>query len=200
MRLLFIDDHLLVRDALTHFLCQADASIFVEGAADVQEAIRRADGSSFDLILLDYRLPKISGPQAIEVMRETYPDTPIIVLSGAITLDDANNAMDLGVAGVISKSIEGKDLWTTIRAHVNGMNSISRSITTAPDSDAGQSALTRRESQVLRLLVNGLNNKQIALDLGLAEITIRLHVRQILKKLGAKSRTDAVRITLTQTL
>lgn len=193
MRLLFVDDHLLVREALTYFLhTSAPDSIIVE-ASDVSEAISRFEGDAYDLILLDYRLPGVSGVNAIGALKQCYPQTPIVVLSGAITHEEANGALDLGVSGVISKSIKGNELWATIQAHLDGDSSISREIRPAPGAP-GQAEMTRRELQVSALLVQGMNNKEIANELGLAEITIRLHVRQILRKLGARSRTDAVRI------
>jgi two-component system, NarL family, nitrate/nitrite response regulator NarL len=194
MRFLFVDDHQMVREALTYFLRNSAGMPDVVGVGSVDEAEVHADGQ-FDLILLDFKLPRISGTNAVVAMQQMYPDTPIIVLSGAITLEEANNALDLGVAGVISKSIEARELWNSISSHMNGAISISKSIVATKDSPQLES-LSQRERQVARLLVSGLRNKEIATELGLAEITVRLYMRQLLKKLNARSRTDAVRILL----
>ena len=197
MRILFVDDHHLVRDALTWFLCKSDESIDVVGAGNVAEALGRAD-AEFDLVLLDYKMPGLSGLPAIQAIQEGFPEAPIIVLSGAVTHAEACQALDAGVAGVISKDVAGDQLWDAIRSHMNGVSSISPSIgeAAAPGSPALPVALSKRELQVANLLVAGHPNKTIANMLGIAEITVRLNLRQIYRKLGARSRTDAVRMMM----
>ena len=199
MRILFIDDHHLVREALTWFLSQSVEKIEVVGVGTVDAALNLSQAEYFDLILLDYKMPGISGHRAIQTIRQRYDDTPIIILSGAITLEEANQALDLGVAGVISKDVEGHQLWDVIRSHMSGVSSISPTIAGAilPHNEL-IGTLSKRELQVAQLLVAGYPNKTIATQLGIADITVRLNLRQVYRKLGASSRTDAVRIMLQQ--
>lgn len=208
MRILFIDDHQLVREALAYYLKAGDGKIEVVEAGSLGEAIRRSQNIDFDVVLLDYRLPGVTGNAAVAAACHHFPETPVIVLSGAVTRDEAQSALAHGAAGVISKEIEGRQLMATIRGITEGEGDIfglyepdaARSPT--PAASVRQygfisMSLSNREAQVAQLLVAGLSNKEIAKALGIADITVRLHLRRVFSKLGARSRTDAVRIILT---
>jgi two-component system, NarL family, nitrate/nitrite response regulator NarL len=208
MRILLVDDHQLVREALAYYLKAGDDKIDVIEAGSLDEAIRRSHGPDFDIVLLDYRLPGVSGDAAVAVACHHFPETPVIVLSGAVTRDEARSALGRGAAGVISKEIEGRQLMATIRGIIEGEGDIfglyePGSVYPAPAAaSVRQQALaamrlSNREAQVAQLLVDGLSNKEIATALGIADITVRLHLRRAFMKLGARSRTDAVRIILT---
>ena len=205
MRILFIDDHQLVREALAYYLKAGDESIEVVEAGSLDEAIRRAQKPDFDVVLLDYRLPGVTGDNAVALACQHFRETPIIVLSGAVTRDEARTALARGAAGVISKEIEGRQLMATIRGIIDGESDIFGLYEPASpptpaalrQSGLGSLSLSNREAQVAQLLVDGLSNKEIAKALGIADITVRLHLRRVFSKLGARSRTDAVRIILT---
>jgi two-component system, NarL family, nitrate/nitrite response regulator NarL len=201
LRILFVDDHQLVREALTYYLKSTDRTIEVVEASSLGDAADR-ETAKFDVVLLDYRLPGLTGDTAVASACRRFPDAPIIVLSGAITRREAESALRHGAAGVISKGIEGKDLMATIRSiiggerHISGLSETSSTHVTDARANDWLSGLTNREGQVGRLLLDGLSNKEIANILGIAEITVRLHLRQLYRKLGAQSRTDAVRLML----
>jgi two-component system, NarL family, nitrate/nitrite response regulator NarL len=208
MRILFVDDHQLVREALAYYLKAGDETIEVVEAGSLDEAIRRPQKPDFDIVLLDYRLPGVTGDAAVALACHHFPETPIIVLSGAVTRDEARSALTHGAAGVISKEIEGRQLMATIRGIVDGEGDIfglyepDPAHPPTPVASLRQHALvfmslSNREAQVAQLLVDGLSNKEIATALGIADITVRLHLRRVFSKLGARSRTDAVRIILT---
>ncbi|HKW53158.1 MAG TPA: response regulator transcription factor [Stellaceae bacterium] len=206
MRILLVDDHQLVRQALSHYLKFGDASIDVIEAGSLNDVVRHGYHAPFDVVLLDYRLPGTSGDAAIVAIRQLFPQTPVIVLSGAITREEARSALVRGAAGVISKDIEGRRLLQTIRDIIGGEvqifglaepSAFPPPIPVAAAQEHGRAAnLSNREAQVARLLVEGLSNKEIAKALGIAEITVRLHLRRVFHKVGARSRTDAVRIIL----
>jgi two-component system, NarL family, nitrate/nitrite response regulator NarL len=205
MRVLLVDDHQLVREALSHYLKSGDGSIDVVEAGSLEDVVRQGYRAPFDVVLLDYRLPGTKGDAAIAAMRQLFPETPVIVLSGAITREEARSALVGGAAGVISKDIEGRRLLQTIRDIIGGELQISGlaepsslpPIPLAAPQERGRAAnLSNREAQVARLLVEGLSNKEIAKALGIADITVRLHLRRVFHKVGARNRIDAVRIIL----
>lgn len=206
MRILFIDDHRLVREALSHYLKSDDGSINVVEAGSLDDVVRQGHQAPFDVVLLDYRLPGTSGNAAVVATRGLFPETPVIVLSGAITREEAQSALRLGAAGVISKDVEGRCLLETIRDIIRGEFQIlgvadsasfpSQIPGTAALKCGGTINLSDREAQVARLLIEGLSNKEIAKVLDIADITVRLHLSSVFNKVGARNRTDAVRILL----
>lgn len=208
MRILLVDDHHLVREALTYYLKASDESIEVVEAGSLGEAISQPQAPGFDIVLLDYRLPGMTGDNAVAAACQHFHETPVIVLSGSMTRDEALSALARGAAGVISKDIEGRRLMATIRGIVDGKLQVS-GLNEPPSFDPAalpghgrhqsiaEGSLSDREAQVAGLLVDGLSNKEIAKALGIADITVRLHLRTAFRKLGARSRTDAVRIILT---
>jgi DNA-binding NarL/FixJ family response regulator len=206
VRILLIDDHQLVREALAYYLKSSGEGIDVLEAGGLAEVADQPPADTVDLVLLDYRLPGLSGERAVAAACERFPETPVIVLSGAVTRDEAQAALRSGAAGVISKDIEGGRLMQTIHAIVDGDAQIfglfdpvpapaAERRTTAP---AALADLSVRERQVAELLVAGRSNKEIADALNIADITVRLHLRRLFRKLDARSRTDAVRIILTR--
>ncbi|HWG79072.1 MAG TPA: response regulator transcription factor [Stellaceae bacterium] len=205
MRILIVDDHQLVREALAYYLKAGDEQIEVVEAGSLDEAMRRPQKPDFDVVLLDYRLPGVTGDTAVAIACQHFRETPVIVLSGAVTRDEARTALARGAAGVISKEIEGRQLMATIRGIIEGESDIFGLYEPASPSPAASlrqpglasPGLSNREAQVAQLLVDGLSNKEIAKALGIADITVRLHLRRVFSKLGARSRTDAVRIILT---
>jgi two-component system, NarL family, nitrate/nitrite response regulator NarL len=208
VRILFVDDHQLVREALAYYLKASDEKIEVVEAGSLDEALRQAHERDFDIVLLDYRLPGMTGDAAVTAACHHFPETPVIVLSGAVTQDEARSALARGAAGVISKGIEGRHLMATIKGIIDGEGDIfglyEPQFAHPPTPPAlarlhgmASANLSNRETQVAQLLVDGLSNKEIAKALGIADITVRLHLRRVFRKLGARSRTDAVRIILT---
>lgn len=195
-RVLLADDHDLVRDSI-RLLLVAFGEAEVSLAKDVKEAIDLIRASDpFDLILLDYWMPGVNGTEGLASVIQIADGVPVAVLSGHLSKDLAAEALRLGARGVIPKSITGKTFVNAINFIMAGEVfvpvDLQRAFANGP-SDAGF-GLTGQESRVLSHLANGLTNKEIANLMSLSEVTIKMHVRSILKKLGANNRTQAALI------
>ena len=216
MRVLFADDHTLVREGILPFLKELAPKVEVLEAEDLSGAVSK--GSScrdLDLILLDLRMPGMNGLSGISVFTKSHPGVPVVILSGHYNRKDVNAAIDAGASGYISKNIGGVAMINALRLVLSGKKYLppdlssenktqedpsiferTGSADTAEAVDPKFSTLTLRESEVLRMLVDGLTNKQIANDLGLQEITIKIHVRNIYRKIEVHNRAQAVKYTL----
>lgn len=215
MRILFADDHTLVREGIRPFLCELDADVEIVEADDLSQAKARAvDAGELDLILLDLKMPGMNGFTGVREFAESYPGVPIVILSGHYNRKDVIAALDHGVSGYIPKNIGGMAMVNALRLVLAGEKylpseafsdsatnedaSILDSPKPAPtqEPDPKFKTLTPREAEILTLLVDGLTNKQIARELDLQEITVKIHVRNIYRKIGAQNRAQAVKATL----
>jgi len=197
MHLLLADDHVLVRDALKSYIERLAEDATVHAVSSFPEAYALAQREAgLDLIILDLRMPGMDGLEGLTRMRALRPNTPVVIMSGLARQQDIAEALDAGAAGFFPKTLNGPALVSAVRLVLAGerfVPSMEHAATTAkvqPDSDV-TSALTAREREVLDLLTKGLSNKEIARQLDLQEVTIKLHVRGICRKLGAKNRTQA---------
>jgi DNA-binding NarL/FixJ family response regulator len=210
MRLLLADDHNLFREALCFYLGTNSPDVEVTEAASLGEALDRASSTAFDAIVLDLCMPGMNGLDGITTMRARAPSTPIVILSGNITRSQADEAVARGAAGVISKDLSGRALVTALKLVLAGEVFISSSVLggekaarevsrTAERQDRQELGnLTRRELEVIKHLARGIDVRDIARDLDVAEVTIRLHLHNAMKKMGARNRADAVRIAITK--
>lgn len=220
MKLLLADDHTLFRDALVQYIERSNPEASVTIAEDFNQAYEVMENNSDqDLILLDLRMPGMNGLSGLKKIREDFPDTPVALMSGVAEPEDVKQAMDMGAAGYFPKTLSGKALLRGIESVLNGeifMPMDSRQAATPMPSYYGESPppqiytglgevqqttqqeedfnLTPRENDVLEYLVTGSSNKEIAGELGLQVVTVKLHVRGICRKLGAKNRTQAALI------
>ncbi len=221
MKLLIADDHTLFRDALVQYIERSEPQAEVRLAKDFYETqaiVAEQDG--FDLVVLDLRMPGMKGLEGVRLFREEYKHIPVALMSGVAETADVQAALDLGIAGYFPKTLSGKALIGAIQTVLGGelfvpmdMDSRhirpayygdgflhQRSIANTTDGGAERTAednhfnLTPRERDVLFYLVTGAANKEIAAALGLQVVTIKLHVRGICRKLGAKNRTQAALI------
>ena len=206
MKILVVDDHGLIREAMQLVLKQLDADIEVLEAGNCTDALALADQHpDLGLILLDIQLPGMSGLDALGDFRERHPAIPVVVLSGSENRDDVMRAIDGGAMGFIPKSQPSRVMINALRLVLAGGVYLPVEIlgVAAAPAAANQPAsgavrspadfgLTGRQSDVLALLIQGKPNKIICRELGLAEGTVKIHVTAILRALGVANRTQAV--------
>jgi DNA-binding NarL/FixJ family response regulator len=199
MRILLADDHVLVRDALKSYIERLadDAAVIVASSFPEAFALAERD-TALDLVILDLRMPGMNGLQGLTRMRGLRPSTPVVIISGLARPQDITDAMAAGAAGFFPKTLNGAALVSAVRLVLAGERFVpstdhagSGADGEARVEDEATSSLTTREREVLDLLTKGMSNKEIARQLELQEVTIKLHVRGICRKLGAKNRTQA---------
>jgi two-component system nitrate/nitrite response regulator NarL len=200
MRVIIIDDHALFRDGLKGLLEQR--SIDVAGmAADGNEGIELAKEIRPDIILLDLRMPNMSGLETLPVLRGELPTTPVVMLTTSNDESDLIKALRTGAQGYLLKDMEPEELVGALRDIESGKNVVAADLTdalarmvqgeTTVDDDGPFSELTPRETEILCLLADGQSNKLIARNLGISDGTVKLHVKAILRKLNIHSRVEA---------
>jgi DNA-binding NarL/FixJ family response regulator len=195
VRILIVDDHGIVRQGLRMYL-QFDPELEVVGeACDGREALAQARKCHPDIVLMDILMPVMDGLEATAAIRRAMPDVEVIALTSV--LDDAviHQAIRAGAIGYLLKDTGSDELCRAIHAAVAGQVQLSRQVAlrmaAEQEADAPVQALTDRETDVLREIARGRSNKEIALDLSIAEKTVKAHVGSILAKLGVSSRTQA---------
>jgi DNA-binding NarL/FixJ family response regulator len=202
-RFLIVDDHPLFREALQSAVRTArpDAEVFeatsIEGAIDIADAHR-----DLDLALLDLSLPGTTGFSGLMRFRSAHPKLPVVVVSGHEEPELVAEALSLGIAGYIPKSTSRRELSEAIGEALSGLVYVppqwrARLAQKAEPTEHSQilaklRTLTPQQLLVLDLVKSGLQNKQIAFELKLAETTVKAHVSEILRKLGVFTRTRAV--------
>jgi two-component system, NarL family, nitrate/nitrite response regulator NarL len=194
MRLLIADDHDLVRETLAAFLV-SEGLAQVATAASLPEAIEAMRKADFDLVLLDYAMPGMNGLEGLARAREVSAGRPVALISGTTARELAEAALRAGAAGFVPKTLGSGAIAAAIRHMAKGeVFAPIGLLTDGGDAIADLSALTRRELDVLRGLCQGRSNKEIARDLDLQEVTVKLHVKTLSRKLGARNRTHAAMI------
>lgn len=196
IRILLADDHFIVRMGLAGSLNQEPDMEVVAEASDGAEAVRLFSSHLPDVTLMDGRLPDIHGTEAISQIRATNPDAKIILLSIDETEEDIARATKAGIQGYLPKSILRPELLEAIRVVSKGGTYFPSSIKERAAQRDTRKALTDREIQILDLVAKGLANKQIADQLGIAEVTVKVRVSHILEKLGAPDRTRATTLAI----
>jgi two-component system nitrate/nitrite response regulator NarL len=181
----------------------------IERAASLDDILRHAaHDDGFDLVLVDYHMPGISGTEGVRTAIEAFPRATVAVISGQATTANIHAAIRAGARGFVPKTLAPEQFAAAINALLTGTTyvpvDVVRELLAAPSGAAAVSAmgdgafasLSSREREVLRGLTEGLSNKEIGRHLSLAEVTVKLHVRQIFKKIGARSRSDAVAMAM----
>lgn len=194
-RLILADDHDLVRETIAAYLRAAggfDVAV-AENLAGAMAIV--SDGGGVDLVLLDFRMPGMAGLDGLAQMRARVT-CPVAILSGTAPPDVARRVLRAGAAGFLPKTLAPETLIAAVRHMLAGG-------IYAPDeflcSDLGRpeqarAGLTVREGDVLRGVAEGKSNKEIARDLDIQEVTVKLHLKSITRKLGARNRTHAAMI------
>ncbi len=200
MRILIADDHDLVRETLCAFLEREDG-IETRQVADFHATIAEIEAEGpFDLVLLDLEMPGMGGLAGLSRVLEASAERPVALFSGTASKSVAEEALALGAAGFLPKSLPAKSVVNAIRFMASGERYAPVAFLTdhrpppEPDAHPLASRLSPRERQVLEGLSRGLSNKEIARELDLQEPTIKLHVKTLCRKLDARNRTHAAMI------
>ncbi|HWA16446.1 MAG TPA: response regulator transcription factor [Gemmatimonadales bacterium] len=194
--ILTVDDHPLIREGLAVVIGREPDMRIVAEAGDGEEAIERYREHRPAIVLMDLRMPVMNGVEAIQALREEFPDARIIALTTYEGDEDIYQALASGASGYLLKDTMRTELVSVIRAVHRGYRGIPPNIAAKLAEHTPRIALTPRELEVLRLMAEGKSNSEIASALGRAEGTMKIHVRNILSKLGATDRTQAVTIAL----
>ena len=199
IRVLIVDDHAVVRQGLRAFLQTQDDVEIAGEAADGDEAIRQVRELVPDVVLMDLVMPKLDGIAAIREMRALSPSTKVLVLTSFADDDKVFAAVKAGAAGYLLKDVRPQELGDAIRTvyrgeallHPTVAAKLMRELSRSGRRQATPDSLTDRAMDVLRLIARGMSNKEIALELGVAEKTAKTHVSNILQKLHLADRTQA---------
>lgn len=199
VRVLLVDDHGVVRKGLRLFLSLTEDLEVVAEAKNGAEAIEQTAALRPDVVLMDLQMPVMDGPTAIEQIRTRHPDVQIVALTSFHDESLAKRALEAGAIGYVFKDADEEELITAVRLAAAGRGLIApevmRSLVDGPDAEAEYEVrLTERESEVLRLMADGKTNPQAATELSISVSTVGFHVHNVLTKLGAKTRTEAVTI------
>jgi DNA-binding NarL/FixJ family response regulator len=208
IRILLVDDHSLFRMGIASLLSAEPGFEVVGEAADGQEAIEKARRLMPDLVLMDLSMPGVDGLEATRRLKEDLPYARIVILTVSDNARDLFEAIKSGAQGYLLKKIEPSVLFETVRSAAKGGAVISPEMATklvkeftnlagrAPESPAPQTKLSPRENEVLDLITHGKSNKEIAAALGIAEATVKNHMRNILEKLHLENRVQAAAFAL----
>jgi len=192
IRILIVDDHFIVRMGLKGVLnMQPDMQVVAE-AEDGPEAIRRFREHRPDVVLVDLRLPGMSGTEAIAAIRAEFPEASLIAVSTFEGDELVYRALQAGARGYLPKKVPREELINAIRTVHRGQRYIPVEIASRLADRMQQGDLSPREMEVLQRIARGLSNREIGAELGLHESTVKTHVNNILGKLGVSDRTLAV--------
>lgn len=203
MKILLADDHELVRDTISAYLGR-EPGMQVSVVGDFAGAAERMTREGpFDLVLLDWGMPGMNGLDSLQKARELNFGSPVGIISGTASRAVAEQVLEAGAAGFLPKSMPARSLVHAIRFMAAGEQYAPISFMTEKEEEPENplaSRLTRREMEVLRGLVDGRSNKEIGLTLDLQEVTVKLHVKTLCRKLDARNRTHAAIIAKEQGL
>lgn len=203
VRVLIVDDHEMVRRGLISFLRTFEDLLIVGEASSGQEAIAQCQALHPDVILMDLMMPEMDGFTATEIIREQFPQVAIVALSSSGDTNAVTAAMQAGATSYLLKNIGTEQLADAVRAASMGQRTLSPEATQALIRAATRPPLPRydltdREMDVLRQMVRGLNNPEIAAQLNISRSTVKYHISAILSKLGVSNRSEAIALALKQ--
>jgi DNA-binding NarL/FixJ family response regulator len=196
LTIMLVDDHYLVRMGLASIIAlEPDMTVCAEAATGAQ-ALTLFRVHRPHVTLMDQRLPGMSGSETTQAIRNEFPDARIVVLSTYVCDEEIYKALQFGAMGYLSKSVQREELILAIRRAASGRRHITPEVAALLADGMSRSHLSTRELDVLRLLVGGKRNREIASVLDITEGTVKLHVSSILGKLAVADRTEAVTVAL----
>jgi DNA-binding NarL/FixJ family response regulator len=198
IRILIVDDHPIVRDGLA-MLLETDAGFQLAGSVDgAEKALAFLNRSLVDIVLLDLRMPKVSGLEVLPSILALKSAPKVIILSSFNYDEDIYQAAKLGARGYIMKDASRVQILDAIRSVASGQLLFPPGISVQIKERRSRIGLSHRELEVLDMLSKGLTNKEIARVLFISQFTVRTHVKHIFEKLAATDRTEAVAIATQQ--
>lgn len=197
MNILIADDHRLLAEAVANLL-RAGAGYTVQTAETYDETVKAINSeTTFDIVLLDLKMPGMVGLDSVKSIVERASSARVVLFTGQVDRHFLNSALDIGVRGLIPKTMPLQSLTSVIQLINSGQIFVPmQELAPAGESSAGTDAkLNEKELFVLRLASDGMTNKEIARDMGATEVTVKMHMRSICKKLGARNRAHAAIIS-----
>jgi DNA-binding NarL/FixJ family response regulator len=211
VKILLVDDHTLVRKGLAQLLVASMEDVEVTEAGDAEEAAALLERSSYDVALVDIRMPGKGGLELLHDIKERWPNVPVIMVTNYDNPEYVKAAMAEGASGYLLKDSTPADLSQAIAVAVSGAGNVmsARAVRNLFDEAAkgsGQqdpsmqrsqeAGLTRRESDILELLASGHSNREISRRLFLSEKTVKAHLASVFRKLGVTNRTQAAMVAV----
>lgn len=192
LRLMLVDDHYLVRLGLSSVIAlEPDMRVCAE-AATGHQAIELFRSDRPDVTLMDLRLPDLSGTEAIRTIRAEFPQARIIALSTFAGDEEIHMALEAGALAYLVKTVQPEELVDTIRKAAAGQRHVPPELAARLAARSPRSHLSPRELEVVKLMIQGKRNREIARHLAITEGTVKIHVSNVLAKLGVTDRTEAV--------
>ena len=201
IRVVIVEDHRMFAQALSAALDEADDIAVTAAVGTTREGIEAAHTTQPDVVLMDYRLPDGDGVEAARRIKAAHPDIKVVMLTAASDDSVLSQAIQAGCSGYLTKDHTVDELVLAVRAAYNGEALISpamlsRLLERLSDRSRPGADLTSRETEVLRLLAEGLSNQAIAAQLDIRLATVRNHVQSVIEKLHAHSKLEAVAVAM----
>jgi two-component system NarL family response regulator len=192
LRIMLVDDHYLVRMGLASIIALEPDMVVCAEASTGEQALALFRDHRPDVTLMDLRLPGMNGSEAVQAIRAEFPEARIVMISTYVCDEEIYGALHAGAMAYLVKSVQRDELIRAIRKAAAGQRHIPAEVAARLADRVSASQLSTRELEVLRWLVAGRRNREIAVALDITEGTVKLHVSSILGKLGAADRTEAV--------
>ena len=205
IKILLVDDHTVVRSGLSKFLMVNKDLKLVGEASDGEEALQKVSLYKPDIVLMDLMMPGMDGITATREIKKRFPQVKVIALTSFAEQNMVQGALQAGAIGYLQKNVTAKELGHAIRAACDGKMTLSPEATQVLANSVAQpqitgEQLTDRERDVLKCMVDGLNNNEIAEKLVVSLGTVKFHISNIFHKLGVDSRVEAVKLAIEQKL
>ena len=205
IKILLVDDHAVVRSGLSKFLMVNKDLKLIGEASDGAEAVQMVSLHKPDVVLMDLMMPGMDGITATREIHTRYPNVKVLALTSIAEQNMVQGALQAGAIGYLQKNVTAKELGLAIRAAVEGKMTLSAEATQVLANSVAQpqlsgSQLTERERDVLKCMVAGQSNNEIAEALVISLGTVKFHVSNIFQKLGVDSRVEAVKLAIEQKL